>query len=567
MAGINDNSNPSTNSITEADARTAPEDPQRVQAREVQDLVPEPSTNASVNAPEQAGGAGVAKRTIVVAMKQLPEATRDAAAALVAVNDPPVLFERGGDVVALKVAGHGEPHLELVQIPDLQVHLAYAARWLEETEKGVKAVYPPGLVARDLLGRASAWAPPLEEIVRIPILGADWKLNLQPGYGRADKAYYAPNHGPLPAIHDAPSAEDLAAARGLLLEELLGDFPLVGKADVAGAVAAMLVPFVRGRIDGPTPMHLFDSPQPGTGKTMLADVLAIPALGREPTADTEITSGESLRKWMTAKALAGEPVVLIDNINAKLQGSALASALTKVAWSDRILGTSKMAQGEMRSLWLATGNNVVVSLEMARRIVRCRLDAKMEKPYLRVGFRHANLRAWAKAHREELIGAILTLIQAWLAACRPAGKAVLGSYESYCATLGGILEVAGIEGFLSNLADDHPQADEETSAWAAFVAGWWEQFQNREVGGEDLDEKVLTPNPEMLATALSKAGTPRGRRIKLAQELAKRRESILAGKRLCVSDAVDRHGCRRYHLESVPPPGAAGEPETGGAVA
>ena len=53
-------------------------------------------------------------------------------------------------------------------------------------------------------------------------------------------------------------------------------------------------------------------------------------------------------------AVAGEPVVLIDNINARLRGAALSSVLTKVEWSDRIVGTSRLARGSMRSLWLAT---------------------------------------------------------------------------------------------------------------------------------------------------------------------------------------------------------------------
>jgi hypothetical protein len=155
----------------------------------------------------------------------------------------------------------------------------------------------------------------------------------------------------------------------------LGQFPFLTSSHLAAAVAAMIVPFIRRRIAGPTPMHLIHAAEPGTGKTLLADVLCIPALGREPAANTEIANGDDLRKWVTAMAVAGEEVVLIDNINARLGGSALAAALTKVEWADRVVGTSRLSKGILRPLWLATGNNVTMSPELARRVVRCRLDA------------------------------------------------------------------------------------------------------------------------------------------------------------------------------------------------
>ena len=39
-------------------------------------------------------------------------------------------------------------------------------------------------------------------------------------------------------------------------------------------MAAVLHPFVRPMISGPTPIHLFDKPQSGTGATLLADAWA-----------------------------------------------------------------------------------------------------------------------------------------------------------------------------------------------------------------------------------------------------------------------------------------------------
>ena len=75
---------------------------------------------------------------------------------------------------------------------------------------------------------------------------------------------------------------------------------------------------------------------------------------------------------------------------------------------------------------MASGNNTRLSRELIRRTLWCRLDAKVDAPWERQGFRHPNLTLWAKAHRGELVGAALTLCQAWIAAGRPVGKRTLG---------------------------------------------------------------------------------------------------------------------------------------------
>jgi hypothetical protein len=253
-------------------------------------------------------------------------------------------------------------------------------------------------------------------------------------------------------------------------------------------------------------------------------------------------------------AVAGEGVVLIDNVNARLGGSALAAALTKVEWSDRVVGTSRLAKAGMRCLWLATGNNVAMTTELARRVVRCRIDAGVPRPHLRAGFRHGDLRGWATDNRPRLIWAALTLVQNWLARGRPDGPVTLGSYEGYARVVGGILLAAGIDGFLANVGDDQRHADDETAEWEAFVGAWRELRGVTVVRAADLDELILAPNPEMLSLALSSTNSERGRRVKLGQELRKRRDAVIAGCRVRVSDRMDRHGCWHYRLEVVGQP-------------
>ena len=114
--------------------------------------------------------------------------------------------------------------------------------------------------------------------------------------------------------------------------------------------------------------------------------------------------------------------------------------------------------------------------EICARVVRCRLDAGCAQPFLRGGFRHAGPAAWAKANRPRLIWAALTLVRHWVAGGQPNGTVLLGSFESYCRTIGGVLACGGIEGFLDDLREEHRRSDEETTEWAAFVAAWHGQF-------------------------------------------------------------------------------------------
>lgn len=81
------------------------------------------------------------------------------------------------------------------------------------------------------------------------------------------------------------------------------------------------------------------------------------------------------------------------------------------------------------------------------------------------------------------------------------------------------------------------------------------------MGAGELDKSVLTPNEELLSLALGGTGTARGRRIKLGQELRKRRDAVIGEWRLRVSDAMDRHGCWHYWLEDAcESPESAGTP-------
>ena len=168
-------------------------------------------------------------------------------------------------------------------------------------------------------------------------------------------------------------------------------------------MALLLLGFLRGMVDGPTPLHLIEKPTPGTGATLMVDAIATILTGAGASVMTEGRDDDEWRKRVTAKLRQVPTILLIDNLRLKLDSSAVAAALTAPFWEDRILGQSEMARLPIRCLWIATGNNPEFSNEMARRLVRIRLDANVERPWQRSDFRHPDLMTWVRANRARLV--------------------------------------------------------------------------------------------------------------------------------------------------------------------
>ena len=279
-------------------------------------------------------------------------------------------------------------------------------------------------------------------------------------------------------------------------------------------------------IDGPTPLYLIESPTPGTGKSLLAKVVCQATTGSEAAAMTVGRDEEEIRKRITSVLSCSQPVILLDNLRHGLHSSELAAALTAKVWSDRLLGGSTMVSLPNRATWMATGNNTDLSLEIARRCVRVRLDTGAERPWSGRHFRHANLPAWVRQSRAALLRAMVVLVKAWLAAGRPAGARSLGSYESWASVVGGILECVGITGFLDNVGALYEAADGETGEWRAFVAAWMRACGDSWTRVGRLVE--LADEGDLLGGVLGKEST-RSKQVRLGKALAQLRDRVFDG--------------------------------------
>ncbi len=76
----------------------------------------------------------------------------------------------------------------------------------------------------------------------LPVLTRDGALQTEPGYSEGSPIYYAPPQGfQLPEVPRSPAPKDLARAKALIFEDLLGDFPFADQASRAHALALVLL--------------------------------------------------------------------------------------------------------------------------------------------------------------------------------------------------------------------------------------------------------------------------------------------------------------------------------------
>ncbi len=440
--------------------------------------------------------------------------TADVLDALRRANAPdPTLFQRDGVIVRVAATEDGRHRIEAVTESALRGRVARCCDCVTvgATGGGPVHVSPPDHLVRDVLALPGGWGfPPLDGVTGVPVLRPDGTVLDRAGYDPATRLVYARDPGlVVPAIPERPTEAEVAAAVALL-HEAIGDFPFADPASRANALALLITPVLRPAVDGPVPMAVVDAPTPGTGKGLLIDTVARVATGAPAAVMTAPAGGAEWKKSITAVLIDGPTMVLIDNVEEPLGSPHLASALTAATWTDRELGRSRIVRLPQRAVWVADGNNVALAGDLPRRCYWVRMDPRLARPWQGRAFRHPDLPAWVDANRGALVGAVLTLCRAWWSAGRPAHAGpVIGGFDGWCRTAGGVLAFAGVRGFLSNLAELYALNDEESGAWAAFLAALHDRFGGKPVTAGAMDAAIRDSTvlrealPEALARSLA----------------------------------------------------------------
>jgi len=269
---------------------------------------------------------------------------------------------------------------------------------------------PPWL-DRAMAAIPAATVPELVSVAHAPFLSVTGQIIYRRGYHASDRTLLLIDGEKIPRM-TVPEASDL-------INDWLIDYRFQGRSDALNALALWLLPFVRPAISGPTPAHVIEASAPGSGKGLLAAMLVRSGTGSLPPLSPFSDAEEERRKQIVSLLAGGRSAIILDNLKGKIDSPSLEAVLTSTTWADRMLGTMGEVTVQNRAAWAITANNLELSLDLARRTLRIRLDPGVERPYERTGFAHENP-AWTEDNTPELIGAACALIQRWLDQGRPA---------------------------------------------------------------------------------------------------------------------------------------------------
>jgi hypothetical protein len=320
---------------------------------------------------------------------------QEAFESLTAYNSPPRLFVRFSRIAAIEATELGRPFIADFDHTKLQHYLAQAADFYELSARGARKEVPPPLdVTRNIQSwNPATWGfPVLEAVVEAPTLRPDGTVLATPRYDATSRLYLVPSPGMENIeVPDQPCRDHMDVALDVI-RDVIGEFPFVDESSYANAVGAMMTSVCRHIISGPVPLALFDATTQGTGKTLLAEVINLILTGRPAELMSAPAEPEEWRKQLTSILIELPSLVIIDNVVGLVDWDPLAKVLTGEGHKDRVLGRSQTVAVPIRCSWIATGNNMRLGGDMARRCYWIRMDAGCPDPFRRTGFRHERLK-------------------------------------------------------------------------------------------------------------------------------------------------------------------------------
>ena len=436
------------------------------------------------------------------------------------------IYQRGGQLVRIVTlerdsAQHGVVRTagSTVILPVtrdyLPIALARAADFqrFDKRNGEMRRIDPPARLASAMIAAAGEWKfPSLAGIVTAPTLRSDGSLLDRPGYDAASRLFAAFDADSFPLIEMQPTREQGLAALDLL-DDLFSECVFSGgdrSPHASVPLAACITACVRHALTV-APAFALSAHKPGSGKTTTAKVPAQLAMGRDPPVIAPTDDEAELKKALLAILIAGDAVVLIDNVAKPVDSAALCAVLTSAIYSDRVLGLSQTVSVPTATTWLLTGNSIELVGDLTTRVVLSVLDPECEHPEARP-FRR-NLAEHVLAHRGELVRAALTIPLAYMAAGSPAVTGPRSRFTDWDRLVRNPLLWLGAADPLDTQAEIRA-SDPVREALVALLHAWQEVFRNESASVAQAVEAAIAPGmssrPQLLDALIAIAGERNG---------------------------------------------------------
>ena len=256
-------------------------------------------------------------------------------------------------------------------------------------------------------------------------------------------------------------------------------------------IGAMLSLFCMGIIPkGANRMgFIYNANSQRSGKTLLAKLAIMSVCGvfkAQPWKGSE----EDLNKVLDAEMLAGSMYICFDNVRGFMGSQTLEGLMTAPQWTGRVLGKTQMFTAENRMNLFITGNDCIVSPDMAHRCLICDLFVEQGDVQER---QVENLidEVWLmdKENRRNILSALSGLVRSWHQAGRPTAssfgyKPRLG-FERWGEIIGGIVGHAGFGNMLEKVQLESAGDSEERNIRKLIERMRDESLRNDEKTGRE----------------------------------------------------------------------------------
>jgi len=241
---------------------------------------------------------------------------------------------------------------------------------------------PSQQTLRSLLARGKfSLLPTVRTITQCPYLNRNLEAEFKYGYNAETEVFLTRDVPLLSTLPHNPSREE-AISSLYYLRDFFKTFPFASETDFSVALSALLSAVNQVNLDN-IPLHAFNAPAAGTGKSLLADVISLITTGKTISVMSQGKDEAETEKRLHSAMLAGDTLISLDNCDEPLGGDVLCQILTQPSIRIRPLGVSKLIDAEKTCMIVATGNNMVFEGDITRRTLSCELDAQMERPETR----------------------------------------------------------------------------------------------------------------------------------------------------------------------------------------
>ena len=304
---------------------------------------------------------------------------------------------------------------------------------------------------------------------------------------------------------DGPEIREMSLedAKGLLLDEVYGEFAFKSPQDRVNAIAHLLTPFCRGLFSRETirsPLFMYIANREGAGKDYAAGIVTTTHEGEAaedpPVTKAESVSDEEFRKKILAAFRMGRSLIHSSNNKGYLNSAELEALITKEMYRDRQLGRNELLEfPNILTISLSANTGLTYPADLQRRAIFVNLFLDLEDPNTRV-FRHPDLHGWVKEHRSDMLSALYALVKNWVDKSMPKSKQPLASFPEWQAVVGGILEAAGIGTPLQNDTLNAIGGDEETNSMRQLYAAAYEAWGQEWVPKAKIFSELQNPDSE-----------------------------------------------------------------------